>query len=218
MFPRHRESQRCCHVFPSPLLCLLWILQRFWQSSKTCFCSFSFPFFFLCGRDPTNVLMRKTDKVTTFCIQKFKSQLHCDLMMFCINTSLAVIQCHNSEREIMPIFGTELATLIRNCGDCRDLLCCGAEDIWEASTFVHLKHWLTTMAVTLCSISSSKMFASLNELTHYLLTFLVHHKLIAFTDIGLQEIVLAPCDEAFYKSSVLLCENRLRVKKVCFYL
>ncbi len=31
----------------------------------------------------------------------------------------------------------------------------------------------------------------------------VHHKLIGFTDIELQVIVIAPCDEALYQSFVL---------------
>ncbi len=37
----------------------------------------------------------------------------------------------------------------------------------------------------------------------------VHHKIIGFVDIELQVIVVAPCDEALYQSSVLLCKNGL---------
>jgi len=54
----------------------------------------------------------------TFYIQKVKGQLHCDIIMFCKNTFLAIIQHHNSETEgeIVTIFhiwlDTELVTLI----------------------------------------------------------------------------------------------------------
>ena len=54
----------------------------------------------------------------TFYTQKVKGQLHCDNIMFCKNTFLAVIQHHNSgtEGEIVTIFhiwsDTELVTLI----------------------------------------------------------------------------------------------------------
>ena len=56
----------------------------------------------------------------TFNIQKVKGQLHCDIMMSCQNTFLAIIhiiQCHRSgtEEEIVTTFhiwlDTELVTL-----------------------------------------------------------------------------------------------------------
>ncbi len=37
----------------------------------------------------------------------------------------------------------------------------------------------------------------------------VHHKLIGFADTELQVIVVAPCGEALYQSSVLFCKNMI---------
>ncbi len=37
----------------------------------------------------------------------------------------------------------------------------------------------------------------------------VHHRLTGFADTELQVIVVAPCDEALYQSSVLRCKNSL---------
>ncbi len=37
----------------------------------------------------------------------------------------------------------------------------------------------------------------------------VDNKLIVFADIELQVIVVEPCDQALYQSSVLLCKNSL---------
>ena len=54
----------------------------------------------------------------TFYIQKVKGQLNCDIIMFCKNTFLTIIQRHNAriEGEIVSIFhiwlDTELVTLI----------------------------------------------------------------------------------------------------------
>ncbi len=53
--------------------------------------------------------------MVTFSIQNVKGHCHCDIIIFCTNTFLAIIQCYNSGGDgdhIAHLVDTELVTLI----------------------------------------------------------------------------------------------------------